>query len=99
MGGIRGILRLIHETTATALAYGIFKDIRKEFTADKPTNVMFIDMGATAIQVAIVSFEPGKLIIKSYQTDAHLGGRNFDLCIAKWFADQFANKHSKKIKS
>ena len=33
--GVIGIRRLMHENTATALAYGIFKDLRKEFTKDK----------------------------------------------------------------
>merc|ERR1719410_1509092 len=97
VAGIRGILRLMHETTATALAYGIFKDIKKEFTADKPTNVMFIDMGATAYQVTIVSFEPGKLIVKTLQYDCNLGGRDFDLRVAQWFADKFEEKYRKKL--
>ena len=34
--GVNGIQRLMHESTATALAYGIFKDVKKEFTKDKP---------------------------------------------------------------
>ncbi len=49
--GITGVQRLMHESTAIALAYGIFKDLKKEFTKDKPTNVMIIDMGASAYTV------------------------------------------------
>ena len=45
IAGIEGVQRLMHEHTATALAYGIFKDIRKEFSKDVPTNVMFLDIG------------------------------------------------------
>lgn len=97
VAGIKGILRLIHETTATALAYGIFKDIRKEFTKETPTNIMFLDIGATAFSVNIVSFEPGKLIVKSTQYDADLGGRDFDLVIAHWIADSFEEKYKKKL--
>merc|ERR1712157_660290 len=97
VAGIKGILRLIHESTATALAYGIFKDIRKEFTKESPTNVMFLDIGATAYSVSIASFEPGKLIVKSTQYDTDLGGRDFDLVIAQWLADSFEEKYKNKL--
>jgi len=95
--GIPGVQRLMHENTATALAYGIFKDIRKEFEKEKPTNVMFIDLGASQYTVTIVSFEPGKLIVKSSCYDANLGGRDFDQCIANHLADKFYEKYSKKL--
>lgn len=41
-------LRLINETTATALAYGIYKADLPETT---PVNVAFVDLGYAAIQV------------------------------------------------
>eukprot|EP00586_Coscinodiscus_wailesii_P006344 CAMPEP_0172487582 /NCGR_PEP_ID=MMETSP1066-20121228/16713_1 /TAXON_ID=671091 /ORGANISM="Coscinodiscus wailesii, Strain CCMP2513" /LENGTH=853 /DNA_ID=CAMNT_0013254283 /DNA_START=120 /DNA_END=2681 /DNA_ORIENTATION=- len=97
--GIPGVLRLMHESTATALAYGIFKDIKKEFTKDTQTHVMFIDIGATAYSVSIVAFEPGKLIVKSTQFDKDLGGRDFDWLIASWFAEKFEEKYKGKLSS
>merc|ERR1719446_1615511 len=78
----------MHEHTAAALAYGIFKDIRKEFTKDKPTNVMFIDMGATSYSCSIVAFETGKLIVKTAQ---------FDQKIAEWVAEKFEAKYKGKL--
>ena len=42
------VLRLIHETTATALAYGIYKT---DLPADKPMNVAFVDAGNSSLQV------------------------------------------------
>jgi heat shock protein 4 len=95
--GINGVQRLMHENTATALAYGIFKDIRKEFTKEKPTHVMFIDIGASAYTVTIAVFEPGKLIVKSVNYDENLGGRDFDEAIANWLADKFADKYKGKL--
>jgi len=95
--GIPGVQRLMHENTATALAYGIFKDIRKEFTKESPTNVMFIDMGASAYTVTIAAFEPGKLIIKSCNFDDSLGGRDFDEAIGNWIAAKFVEKYGKKL--
>jgi heat shock protein 4 len=95
--GINGIQRLMHESTATALAYGIFKDVKKQFTKDKPTNVMVIDMGASCYQVSIVAFEPGKLTVKSCYYDENLGGRDFDEVIAHWIAQHFETKHKGKL--
>jgi len=95
--GVPGVQRLMHENTATALAYGIFKDIRKEFTKETPTNVMFIDMGASAYTVTIAAFEPGKLIIKSCNFDDNLGGRDFDEAIGTWIASKFVEKYGKKL--
>jgi heat shock protein 4 len=97
MAGITGIQRLMHENTATALAYGIFKDIRKEFEKDKPTNVMFIDMGASAFSVSITTFEPGKLSVKSSYCDPDLGGRDFDKLIAEWLSSKFVEKFKSKL--
>lgn len=95
--GIVGVQRLMHENTATALAYGIFKDIRKEFTKETPTNVMFIDMGASAYTVTIAAFEPGKLTIKSTNYDENLGGRDFDDAVGNWIVTKFIEKFGKKL--
>lgn len=95
--GIPGVQRLMHENTATALAYGIFKDIRKEFTKESPTNVMFIDIGASAYTVTIAAFEPGKLITKSCNFDDSLGGRDFDEAIGNWIVEKFVEKYGKKL--
>ena len=97
IAGIPGVQRLMHENTATALAYGIFKDIRKEFTKESPTNVMFIDMGASAYTVTIAAFEPGKLTVKSCNFDDSLGGRDFDEAIGNWIASKFVEKYGKKL--
>mmetsp|Transcript_34036 Transcript_34036/g.39451 ORF Transcript_34036/g.39451 Transcript_34036/m.39451 type:complete len:856 (+) Transcript_34036:147-2714(+) len=98
--GISGVLRLISETTASALAYGIFKDIRKEFdNLEKPSNVMFIDMGHSSYSVSIVSFEPGKLSVKTSHYDADLGGRDFDQIIANWVINEFETKYKNKLSS
>lgn len=42
------VLRLIHETTAAALAYGIYKT---DLPADKPVYVAFVDGGHASLQV------------------------------------------------
>ncbi len=97
MAGVKSVQRLMNEPTAVALAYGIFKDIRKEFTVEKPTHVMFIDMGATSYSVSIVDFQPGKLVVKSAQYDPDLGGQAFDTVIADWISTKFEEKYKGKL--
>jgi len=97
MAGIKGVQRLMHEHTAVALSYGIFKDLNKEFKKDEPTNVMFIDFGASCYTVSIVAFETGKLLVKSTYFDETLGGRDFDYLIASWIANKFEEKHKGKL--
>lgn len=86
------VLRLMHETTATALSYGIFKTA--EFT-DEPTNVAFIDVGHSAMQVCVVQFTKSGLKILSTGFDRNLGGRNFDEVMFDHFCEEF--KGTKKI--
>lgn len=51
---------LLHTHNAAALAYGIYK---KDLPAEneKAHHVVFVDMGHSSLQVAIVSFQKGKL--------------------------------------
>lgn len=95
--GVNGVQRLMHEHTAVALSYGIFKDLKKEFSKEQPTNVMFIDMGTTHYTVSIVAFETGKLAVKSCFFDQDLGGRDFDELIANWIAEKFEEKYKGKL--
>merc|ERR1719421_1920808 len=86
-------LRLMHENTATALAFGIFKSAKGLFDAEKETNVMFLDLGHASFTASCVSFQTGKLAVKSAAYDRSLGGRAFDECIAKYIASEFKAKH------
>mmetsp|Transcript_1448 Transcript_1448/g.2184 ORF Transcript_1448/g.2184 Transcript_1448/m.2184 type:complete len:777 (+) Transcript_1448:96-2426(+) len=95
--GINGILRLMHEHTAVALSYGIFKDLKKEFNKEQPTNVLFIDMGDSCYTASVVAFETGKLAVKSCFFDENLGGRDFDEVIAQWLAAKFEEKYKGKL--
>ncbi|CAM9096880.1 unnamed protein product [Chrysoparadoxa australica] len=85
-------LRLMHESTAVALAYGIYKSAKGLFVADKPQNIMFIDMGHSGFSSTVCSFLPGKLVVKSSCYDRDLGGRDFDWAIAQHLADEFKAK-------
>merc|ERR1712038_410991 len=86
------VLKLMNDTTATALAYGIYK---QDLPApeEKPRNVVFVDCGHTGIQAAACSFNKGKLVMQSCAYDRSCGGRAFNEVLAKKFAEDFKAKY------
>ncbi|XP_027340928.1 heat shock 70 kDa protein 16-like isoform X2 [Abrus precatorius] len=83
-------LRLIHDCTATALSYGIYKT---DFRAAGPVYVAFIDIGHCDTQVSIASFEFGQMTILSHAFDSSLGGRDFDEVLFSHFAAKFKEEY------
>lgn len=86
------VLRLFNETTATALAYGIYKQDLPG-TEEKPRNVIFVDCGHAALQVSACAFHKGKLKMLSCACDPQLGGRDIDLILAEHFSQEFVSKY------
>ncbi|KAF3701218.1 Heat shock 70 kDa protein 4L Heat shock 70-related protein APG-1 Osmotic stress protein 94 [Channa argus] len=90
-------LRLINDTTAVALAYGIYKQ-------DLPTpeerarNVVFVDMGHSSFQVSITAFHKGKLKVLATAFDPYLGGRNFDEALVDYFCEEFKGKYKLNVR-
>ncbi|XP_048189495.1 heat shock 70 kDa protein 4L isoform X1 [Perognathus longimembris pacificus] len=90
-------LRLMNETTAVALAYGIYKQDLPPLD-EKPRNVVFIDMGHSAYQVSVCAFNKGKLKVLATTFDPYLGGRNFDEALVDYFCDEFKTKYKINVK-
>ncbi|XP_008579836.1 PREDICTED: heat shock 70 kDa protein 4L [Galeopterus variegatus] len=90
-------LRLMNETTAVALAYGIYKQDLPPLD-EKPRNVVFIDMGHSAYQVSVSAFNKGKLKVLATTFDPYLGGRNFDEALVDYFCDEFKTKYKINVK-
>jgi heat shock protein 4 len=86
-------LRLLHEGTATALEYGMFKSAKGVFDAEKPQHVVFVDLGHASLSVTVASYVTGKLTIRSAAYDRTLGGRDFDEVIARKVGAAFKAKH------
>ncbi|MDA9097405.1 Hsp70 family protein [bacterium] len=89
-------MRLMHETTATALAYGIFKTA--EF-GDDPHNVVFVDVGHSSLQVCVVRFTKSGLKVLATGFDRNLGGNAFDQAMFDHFCDEFKETQKIDIKS
>lgn len=86
------VLRLMNETTATALAYGIYKQDLPA-AEEPPRNVVFVDCGQSAVQVAICAFNKGKLKVLSTSWDATAGGAEFDRLLTDHFTAEFRTKY------
>ncbi|KFM26761.1 97 kDa heat shock protein [Auxenochlorella protothecoides] len=80
-------LRLLNDTTATALAWGIY---RTDLPEDTPVNVVFIDVGYSATQVCVVALRGRELKVLSSAWDRDLGGRNFDNVLFEHFLELYA---------
>jgi len=94
MSGLN-VLRLMNDTTSTALAYGIYKQDLPE--TDKPArNVVFVDVGHTGTQVAACSFNKGKLTMLS-SSNCQSGGRGFDETICKYFFKDFEERYKLNV--
>lgn len=86
------VLRLMNETTATALAYGIYKQDLPS-PEEKPRNVFFVDCGNAGLQVSAVAFNKGKLKMLATAADSQIGGRDFDRLLAQHFAVDFKARY------
>ncbi|KAH7339517.1 putative heat shock protein [Rhizoctonia solani] len=91
-------LRLINDTTAIALGYGITKSDLPEPDAD-PRHVVFVDIGHSNYSVAVVAFSKGQLSVKSTAYERNFGGRNIDLALVKHFAAEFKEKYKVDVMS
>jgi len=82
------ILKIMNDTSAVALAYGIYKQDLPS-TSENPRNVVFVDIGHMGIQASACSFNIGKMEIKSTAYATGTGGKAFDDKLANYFATDF----------
>ncbi|KAM7196413.1 Heat shock protein 70 family [Naviculisporaceae sp. PSN 640] len=86
------LLRLINDTTAAALGWGITK-LDLPGPDEKPRRVAFVDVGYSEMTCSIVEFKKGELAVKATTYDRHLGGRNFDKAIVDHLHKEFHGKY------
>ncbi|KAM3423928.1 hypothetical protein BST61_g1322 [Cercospora zeina] len=86
------VLRLINETTATALGYGITK-LDLPGPEEKPRRVAIVDIGHSNYTCSICEFRKGELKVVSTAYDRHFGGRNFDKALVEHFRNEFKEKN------
>ena len=92
------LLRLINDTTAAALGYGIPK-LDLPAADEKPRRVAFVDIGYSDYSCSIVEFKKGELAVRGNALERHLGGRNFDKALVDHLAREFQGKYKIDIYS
>lgn len=95
VGGLN-CLRLLDDTTATALAWGIYKT---DLPENDPHHVVFVDVGYAATQVCVVAFKKGELQVLANAWDRSLGGRDFDAVLFDHFAEEFGERHKVDVRA
>jgi molecular chaperone DnaK len=75
------VLRIIDESTAAALAYGLDKK--------KDETIAVYSLGDGAFSISILELGEGTFQVKSTNGDTHLGGDDFDQRVMDWMCDEF----------
>ena len=75
------VKRIINEPTAAALAYGLENSYGQKD--------MVFDLGGGTFDVSIIEIGNGVIEVLSTSGDNHLGGDDFNDCIAKYIVDEF----------
>ncbi|KAH9839052.1 HSP70-domain-containing protein [Rhodofomes roseus] len=84
-------LRLINDTTAVALGYGITKSDLPE--PENPRHVVFVDVGHSSTSCSVVAFSKGRLDVKATAYERNAGGRDIDHALVRHFAEEFKEKY------
>ncbi len=82
-GAIAGldVKRIINEPTAAALAYG--------FNTRKNEKIVVYDFGGGTFDVSVLEVTEDVIEVKSTDGDSLMGGRDIDLKIINWLAEEF----------
>jgi len=92
------LLRLMNDTTAAALGWGITK-LDLPAPEEPPRRVAFIDIGHSNYTASIVEFKKGELAVKGTAFDRHFGGRDFDKALVDHLGKEFSGKYKIDIHS
>ncbi|KAF4985872.1 hypothetical protein FGRMN_11070 [Fusarium graminum] len=95
IAGLR-VLRLINDSTAAALGWGITK-LDLPAPEEPARRVCFVDIGHSSYTVSIVEFKKGELAVKATAWDKDFGGRDFDRALVDHLAKEFKGKYKVDI--
>ena len=75
------VLRIINEPTSAALAYGLDNGAAQK--------IMVYDLGGGTFDVSIIEIGDGVIEVLATGGDNHLGGDDFDTCVADYLISEF----------
>ena len=77
--------RILNEPTSAALAYGIDRTEKQ--------RILVYDLGGGTFDVSILEIDSDVIDVISTSGNNHLGGDDFDLCLANFIADSFLKEN------
>src|SRR6202000_763853 len=80
------VLRIVHEPTPAALAYGLDK-------GDKDQTILVFDLGGGTFDVSLLEIGDGVIEVKATSGDNHLGGDDWDQRIMDHLVKTFNGQH------
>ncbi|KAI5006474.1 hypothetical protein ZWY2020_033717 [Hordeum vulgare] len=93
-----GVIRIINEPTAAAIAYGLDRIPN----IDEARTVLIFDLGGGTLDVSIINIDPGVDIdmgifeVKATAGDTHLGGEDFNSQMVKHLVREFLLRYKKR---
>ncbi|KYO35648.1 hypothetical protein Y1Q_0013850 [Alligator mississippiensis] len=84
-------VRILNETTAAALAYGL------DNPSSSARNGLIFDLGGGSFSVSVFTMHGGIIEVRATAGDTCLGGDDFDNRLVSFFVDDFFKKHRENI--
>lgn len=84
-------LRIIHEPTAAALAYGLEKKVA---FGKNDINVLVYDLGGGTLDASILNISDGVFQVLASCGNCHLGGADFDNRLVTYCINQFKKRNN-----
>ena len=79
------VQRIFNEPTAAALAYGIDRTEKQ--------RILVYDLGGGTFDVSVLEIDSDVIDVISTSGNNHLGGDDFDACLANFIADEFMKEN------
>lgn len=88
------VLDIVNEPTAAALAFGeVLGYLEPSGMVARPMIVFVYDLGGGTFDVTLLEMNPGSFRTLATDGDVHLGGRDWDLRLADYVAEEFIKLH------
>jgi len=83
------IVRLVHEPTAVALAYGYDKS--------EQARIVIIDMGGVRLDISVMEITRNVFDVVATSGDPYLGGANLDARLVDWILNQVRKQYNRDL--
>ena len=85
------VLRIVNEPTASALAYGLDKELKND------QKVLVFDLGGGTFDVSILEIADGVFEVLATNGNNFLGGDDWDQRVVEWLVDKFKAQYGTDI--